>query len=130
MKKILFLLVLATSTMADEPKPEIQPSSFPFQGETKAETVSNKLEQTVISFLDATQEAGSKLSNAADKAISFATGEIPLVIKEYLNWHFAISLAWFFIGVAVLLAALYFFYRVIYKNRDLPWATKDGYLTE
>ena len=83
MNKILLTLALALplSSIAQDTNPK--------------ETVPNKLEQTVVKFLEATEKAGDKLADATGKAIEFATGEVPIVIQEYLGWHFTKSLLFF-----------------------------------
>lgn len=110
---LLALLFLPVMVFAENAPPPVAPK----------ESVASKLESTVISFLDATQNAGNKLSDAAGKVIDFASNEIPLVIKEYLNWHFAVSLIWFSTAILVLITAGFLFYKNVVKMWNDKWST-------
>lgn len=114
---LLALLILPTMAFAENAAPTSPPVS-------PKESVASKLESTVISFLDATQNAGNKLSDAAGKVIDFASSEIPIVIKEYLNWHFTSSLFYFSLGVLLSATAVFLIYKFVYKSTEL-WTEQD-----
>ncbi len=105
MNKILLTLALALplSSIAQDTNPK--------------ETVPNKLEQTVVKFLEATEKAGDKLADATGKAIEFATGEVPIVIQEYLGWHFTKSLLFFFVPL-IAVGVSWIIYHKLYKGRE------------
>jgi hypothetical protein len=117
MKKIILLALLF-----------ILPIGGSFAEEkAKAETIPDKLQETVIKFLDFTGSAGEKLVDVAETTGEWAKGEIPIIIKEYLNWHFAQSLIWFSIGVGFTVIAAILLYRNVVKKWHLPWKNDTDY---
>lgn len=53
------------------------------------------LDEVVMNFLSATQSVGDKIASTAGELADFARQEIPIVIQEYLNWHFTASILYF-----------------------------------
>jgi hypothetical protein len=113
MKKLLLtLLLIPTLSFANVEAPP--------------QTANSKLEQTVIGFLEATEKAGNRLVDATDKAIDFASSEIPIVIKEYLDWHFYRSLVNTLIGVFIALVSIAVLYFCACKLHDELWEYEVG----
>ena len=61
----------------------------------------------------------------------FAAKEIPLVIQEYLTWHWVESFFWsIIIGGGIMAMGLTLFKKVIWNNYDKEWTKPYGALSD
>lgn len=97
----MLLISLSTISMAQEEKKE--PVTF---------------SEVVSDFVQTLQKAGSKITDTASELETLTRQEIPLIIQEYLNWHFCYN---FLISVlcVLLIPAMWISHRKIYKNGDV-----------
>lgn len=109
--------------------------------ETKTVTTTEKVEQKAVkpptfdeilaNFIDTTAKVGTKIENAAVQVGDFAAKEIPLVIQEYLTWHWVESFFWsIIVGGGFIIMAATLFKKVIWNNRDKEWTKPYGALSD
>lgn len=99
--------------------------------EQKAPAKLPTFDDILASFLDKTAKVGDKLGDAAVQVGDFAAKEIPLVIQEYLTWHWTESFFWSVgVGGIFLLGAGILFKKVMWNNWNKEWANSRGDLTE
>ena len=99
--------------------------------EEKVSTKIPTFDDVLIKFIDTSAKVGEKIGNAASQMEDFATKEIPLVIQEYLTWHWVESFFWS-IGIGGMFLALSgtLFKKVIWNNRDKEWYNSRGDLND
>lgn len=88
--------------------------------------VEQTLEQTVVKMLNDGTDA---LKTVGGSIVDISKAEIPLIVQEYLNWHWVRSLIISSLFMSIFIGSVIFFYKNTYKNLTAPWATKCDYET-
>jgi len=127
---IAILLAFLTTPLATFAQNDTKPAVPTEKVEQKPAKLPT-LDDIMANFIATTAKVGDKIGDAAAQVGDFAVKEIPLVLKEYLTWHWVESFFWsIIIGGGIMAMGLTLFKKVIWNNFDKEWANSRGDMTE